>query len=166
MLCEIDRLDEARDLFATERLNGFDYPYDTTWLAAMGNLTDTAATLKDRAACTTLITRLQPFAHQVIVPTGVLAAGALGRSLGRAATLLGQYDQAEQWFAGAHDLHHRLEAPYWSARGQLDHAGLCLARRAEGDVARARELAITAAATAAEYGCAALSRRAATLLAT
>jgi hypothetical protein len=51
------------------------------------------------------------------------------------------------------------------ALGQLDHADLCLARRADGDLERARELATTAAATAAEYGCAGLTRRAEALLA-
>jgi hypothetical protein len=55
--------------------------------------------------------------------------------------------------------------PNWTARGQLDHADLCLTRRADSDLQRARDLATTAAATAAEYGCEGLSRRAANLLA-
>lgn len=55
-------------------------------------------------------------------------------------------------------------APYWLSRGQLDHAELCLARRTAGDPERARELVTTAAATAAEYGCAGLTRRATGIL--
>ena len=62
-------------------------------------------------------------------------------------------------------IHERLQAPYWTALGQLDHADLCVARRADGDLDRARQLVTTAAATAAEYGCAGLSRRADALLA-
>ena len=95
----------------------------------------------------------------------MLVQGAVARPLARCATLLGDYDQAEEWFAIAHDIHERLEAPFWSALGQLDHADLCLARRADGDPERARELVTTAAATAAEYGCAGLTRRATGLLA-
>jgi hypothetical protein len=91
--------------------------------------------------------------------------GALARPLARAATLLDDYEQAELWFATAHDIHTRLQAPYWLAKGQLDHADLCLARLAAGDTEHAHQLATTAAATAAEYGCAGLSKRAARLLA-
>ena len=80
------------------------------------------------------------------------------------ATLLGDYDQAEQWFATAHDIHNRLRTPYWTALGQLDHADLCFARHAEGDLQRACDLASAAAATADDYGCTGLAKRAAALL--
>jgi len=40
-----------------------------------------------------------------------------------------------------------------------------LARRTDGDLARARDLATTASATAAQYACGALTKRAADLLA-
>jgi tetratricopeptide (TPR) repeat protein len=101
----------------------------------------------------------------VISPSGVVVLGAVARPLARAATLLGDYDQAEAWFATAHDIHQRLQAPFWTALGQLDHADLCLARRADGDLEHARKLVTTAAATAAEYGCGGLTKRAAALLA-
>ena len=55
--------------------------------------------------------------------------------------------------------------PTGSPAAQLDHADLCLARRADGDLERARQLVTTAAATAAEYGSAGLTRRADKLLA-
>ena len=76
--------------------------------------------------------------------------------LARAATLLGDYSRAEEWFAIAHDIHARLQTPYWTARGQLDHAELCIARNGDGDVVRAREFAMDATSTAAHYECAAL----------
>ena len=99
-----------------------------------------------------------------IITAGIFIQGAIARPLARLATLLGDYDQAEQWFVIAHDIHNRLRAPYWTALGQLDHADLCLVRRAEGDLQRAHDLATTAGTTAAEYGCAVLSTRAAALL--
>jgi hypothetical protein len=144
---------------------GFDYPYNMTWVPALVNMADAAATTRDTSAAAVLLERLAPFAKLVVSPSGVLALGAVARPLARAATLLGHYDQAEQWFAIAHDIHRRLQAPYWTARGELDHADLCSIRRTEGDLTRARDLATTAAAAAAQYGCAGLMKRAEILLA-
>jgi tetratricopeptide (TPR) repeat protein len=131
----------------------------------MANLMDAAATVENNAAARLLIDRLKPFANQVIVPLGPAVNGAVARPLARCATVLGDYDQAEDWFVIAHDINARLRAPFWITRAQLDHADLCLTRRADGDVERARDFVTTAAATAAEYGCAGLSQRAADLLA-
>jgi class 3 adenylate cyclase/tetratricopeptide (TPR) repeat protein len=166
ILCDVGRIEEAREWSSAEVANGFDNPYDSTWLSSMANATDTAATLGDLAASETLITRLTPFGDQVICIGGVRTLGALARPLARAAAVLRNYDQAEQWFETAHNLHARLQAPFWTARGQLDHADLCLARRANADLQHGWELATTAAATASEYGCAGLTRRAKELLAT
>ena len=163
LLGELGRIEEEQ--LAAEAAAGFDFPYDGTWLSAMANLLDAAVTVQDRAAARTLVEPVAPFAGHVIVPGGVKANGAIARPLARAATLLGDYDQAEEWFAIAHDIHDRLQAPYWTALGQLDHADLCLARHADGDLERARDLAQTAAATAAEYGCVGLTTRAVALLA-
>jgi class 3 adenylate cyclase/tetratricopeptide (TPR) repeat protein len=160
MLCEIGRLDEARERLAAEASSGFDFPYDGTWLSAMANLLDAAAIIQDHAVARTLVERVAPYANHVIALGGSMVNGATARPLARAATILGDYDQAEAWFAIAHDIHGRLQAPFWTALGQLDHADLCLARRADGDLERARDLATTAAATAAEYGCAGLTKRA------
>jgi tetratricopeptide (TPR) repeat protein len=165
ILCQVDRLDEARPLLAVEAANGFDYPYDMTWPAAMANATEAAATLREIGACDTLVKRLAPFANQVLAPSGMTLNGALARPLARAATVLGDYDKAESWFNIAHDIHQRLQAPYWTARGQLDHADLCLAREGDGDRAHARNLVMTATATATEYGCAGLTKRAGALVA-
>jgi class 3 adenylate cyclase/tetratricopeptide (TPR) repeat protein len=164
ILCDLERFDEAREWFESDASEGFDYPYDAAWLAAMVNVTDTAAALGDRRACETLIERLAPFADKVVTAGVTVLLGALARPLGRAAGVLGRYDEAEAWFSVADDVHTRLQAPYWAARGQLDHADLCLARRRDGDLDRARELASIAAATAAEYGCALLQARAEGLL--
>ena len=164
LLCELGRNDEASERLAAEAAAGFDFPSDGVWLSAMSQLVDVAASTGDHAAALVLVERLAPFADHVIAPAAAIVEGAAGRSLARGATLLGDYDQAENWFAVAHDIHHRLQAPYWTALGQLDHADLCLTRRADGDLERARDLATSAAATAAEYGCAGVTRRAAVLL--
>jgi hypothetical protein len=165
MLSQLGRLDEAHDRLAAEAATGFDFPNDQTWLASMSDLLDVAATTGDGDAAQVLVERVAPFADHVAEPASLLVSGVLARPLGRATAMLGDFEQAEQWFADAHDLHRRLEAPFWIARGQLDHADLCLARRGDGDLERARELVTTATAIAAQYGCAGLTRRAAGLLA-
>ncbi len=165
MLGHLGRVDEADERLATEAAEGFDFPFDQTWLSSMSDLLDAVAATGNRTAARTLVDRVAPFATHVVEPTAALVCGTIARPLARAATLLGDYDHAEEWFAIAHDIHRRLEAPFWTARGQLDHADLCLARRADGDVERARDLATTAATTAAEFGCAGLTKRAEALLA-
>jgi class 3 adenylate cyclase/tetratricopeptide (TPR) repeat protein len=164
MLCGIGRIEEARVLLRAEADRGFDFPGTQTYLSAMGALTEAAAITRDEGSARDLIERLAPFASHVI-GTGASVNGAIARPLARAAAMLGDYEEAEQWFAIAHDIHTKLQAPYWTALGQLDHADLCLARLADGDIERARQLATIAAATAAEYGCGGLTQRADLLLA-
>jgi class 3 adenylate cyclase/tetratricopeptide (TPR) repeat protein len=165
VLCLSGRIDDARQRLAAEAATGFDFPYDAMWLMNMSCMTDTAVTTADHAAAGALVELVAPFADHVITPGGVHLNGATARPLARAATLLGDYDQAESWFATAHGIHHVLQAPYWTALGQLDHADLCLIRRADGDPIRARELVATAAVTAAEYGFVGLAKRSAALVA-
>ena len=164
LLCELGRTDEARDRLAAEAAAGFEYPFDFLWLNAMRDLLDAVASAGDRVGARTLIDRVAPYATQVVAPAAAAVSGAIARPLARAATILGEFDQAEEWFAIAHDIHARLEAPYYAALSQLDHADLCVTRQTDGDVQRAQSLATTAAATAAEYGYAGLTTRAAGLL--
>ncbi len=164
ILCELGRIDEARAAFAAEAASDFAFPYDALWLSAMANMTDIAATVGDEAAARRLLERLEAHATQIISPAAVVN-GTVARPLARAATLLGDYGRAEEWFAIAHDAHARLQAPYWIARTQLDHADLCVDRRDDGDMERARNFAEAAATTAAKYNCAGLEKRAVVLLA-
>jgi hypothetical protein len=165
-LCEVGRIDEASERLAAEVATGFDFPYDNTWLSAMSRLLDVAASAGQARFARTLVDRIAPYATQVIAPAASIVNGAAARPLARAATLLGNHDQAEAWFATAHTLHARLQAPSFIALTQLDHADLCLARHANGDLERARQLATSAAATADEYGCDTLTKRASVLLET
>ncbi|HEY3674308.1 MAG TPA: hypothetical protein VGN51_25490, partial [Acidimicrobiia bacterium] len=131
----------------------------------MARFLDAAASTGDRSAARTLVGRVAPYASQIITPAGSLILGATARPLARAATILGDYDRAEDWFAMTHDIHARIQTPFFSALGRLDHADLCLTRLVGADIRRARDLATAAATIAAEYGCAGLTKRAETLLA-
>lgn len=165
LLAELGRMSEGRARLAAEAEAGFELPYDVTWLTGMCNLLDGAATLNEPTAARALIERVGPYAAHVEAPAAALVQGSAARPLARAATVVGDYDQAEEWFAVAHDTHRRLEAPFWMTFGLLDHADLCLARRENGDLERARHFATTASTTARTYGCDALAERATRLLA-
>ncbi len=163
LLCQVGRTGEAAERLAEEARHGFDFPHDNIYLVSLTALVEAAAVTRHEESAHVLLERLTPFASHVI-GAGPSVAGSVARPLARAATMLGDYDQAERWFATAHDIHTKLQAPYWTALGQLDHADLCLARRGEDDIESARNLITTAAATAAEYGCAGLTKRAEALL--
>ena len=163
LLCEVGRTGEAVDRLAEEARRGFDFPHDNTYLAALTALVEAAVVTRHEESARVLLERLTPFATHVLC-SGPTVSGSVARPLARAATMLGNYDQAEQWFATAHDIHTKLQAPFWTATGQLDHADLYLTRRGEGDIENARHLITTAAATAAEYGCVGLTKRAEALL--
>jgi class 3 adenylate cyclase len=161
----LGRYDAAAETLTVEAAGGFAVPFNNMWMDCMASLLEAVAAVTDEAAARVLVERVAPYAEHVIAPAAVLIRGAMARPLACAATMLGEYDRAEHWFAITHDIHRRLQAPFWVARGQLDHADLCLARRADGDLERARDLVSTAAATAAEYGLAGLTQRADKLLA-
>jgi tetratricopeptide (TPR) repeat protein len=164
MLCQVGRIEEARTHLAAEAANGFEFPYDTLqWPIAMLHFADSAASVGDRTGAQRLIEILAPFDTDLACPAPS-PVGALARPLARIATVLGDYDQAERWFATADDIHARLQAPFWTALGQLDYADLCMVRCADGDLARARQRVTTAAATATQYNYAGLTTRAETLL--
>jgi tetratricopeptide (TPR) repeat protein len=163
LMCEVGRTGEAVERLADEARHSFDFPHDSNYLAALTALVEVAALTRHEESAHVLLEQLTPFATHVLC-SGPTVIGSVARPLARAATMLGNYDQAEQWFATAHDTHTKLQAPYWTALGQLDHADLYLARRGEGDIENARNLITTAAATAAEYGCAGLTKRAEALL--
>jgi len=88
----------------------------------------------------------------------------VARPLGRLATLLGRYDDAETHLRAALAMHQRMQAPYWIARTQLDLAELCIARKGPTDAAAARELIGQAQRTVDQYGYAGLTPQAERLL--
>ncbi len=93
----------------------------------------------------------------VVFPTGT-CEGALARSLGRLAHLLGRSEAAEAHFRTALSINERIEAPYWIACTQLDYADLL---RDVGKIDEAVRLVDQALETAKTFGFAALESRAA-----
>jgi hypothetical protein len=82
--------------------------------------------------------------------------GPVGRSLGVLATLMGEFELAQQHFDEALKLSHDIGAPPHVARVSVDYARMLLERRADDDVPRAQTLLADATLLARELGMAGL----------
>ena len=152
--------DEARNLLAIDLESGFaDVPADPTWLAALGIYAHVAADLGDRAAAEALYALLVPWTDQILY-AGVGVWGSVDRAVGRLGIVLGRFEEAETRLCRAIERAARIGAPIWLAHGQLDLAGLLLARDAPGDRERAVEALDATITGAARVGAATVERRA------
>ncbi len=150
--CELGRFDEASELFDVGFATGFsDLPFDVTWHQAAVQYADCAADLRRTDAAPLLTDQLQPYADHFAF-LACVDSGSLARPLGRLATLLGHYDDAEQHLRDALAMHERMGARFWTGRTRIDQAELYLARRADGDVAAARDHLDEAQRIADEHG--------------
>ena len=164
LLTDVDRLDEARALFAVERASGFrNLGYDINFTTTLMFYADCAVALGDGDAAAVIREHLAPFASSLTY-NNVDTRGVVSRALGRLAALLGDDDSAEHHFRHAIEVHAAMRAPFLSARTQVDYAEFLMSRAAPADLVSARSLARSAAATAADHGYAGLGRRAARLL--
>jgi hypothetical protein len=85
--------------------------------------------------------------------------------LARLAVVLGRLDDANDLFERTDARLLALGAPFFQARNQVEWARLLSMRGSADDARRARELLTEAAATAEQYGCAGIERRAKQLVA-
>ena len=157
------RDDEARTMLDDERSSEFSVPEDYQLLTYLALWAEVAVHLADRAAAAVLYDRLAPWPWQVVFSgTGVI--GAVAHFLGALAAVLGRYEAAEAHFAQALDIDERLGAPFFMARTRLEWGRMLQARRAPGDLDRARELLQGAQDLADAHGFAVVVRRAASAL--
>jgi hypothetical protein len=84
--------------------------------------------------------------------------------VGILATVLRRFDDADAYFASALEIHKRIEAPFHSARTQLEWARMLFTRNCPGDLDRATQLLATARKLARRYGCALVEQRTEALL--
>jgi class 3 adenylate cyclase/tetratricopeptide (TPR) repeat protein len=151
LYAELGQLDKVREIFdaaATTEFGGV--PRDVTWLLALACWADCASDLGSVEFAPLLIERLAPFSGRVIFTTAH-TLGAVGRSLGRLQTLIGDHTAAEVSLREALEIHQKLKAPYWIARTQLDLADLLATRQRPGDTAQAARLIADARRTATTY---------------
>ena len=120
-------------------------------------LAEVCCYLNDGPRAAVLYEKLLPLAEYCIV-LGLATActGSASAPLGKLATTLGRFDDAERHFEDAIAMNRKLRAPTWVAEAQLGYARMLLVRESPGDRARARGLLTLAFATARECGMAKL----------
>jgi tetratricopeptide (TPR) repeat protein len=154
LYAELGRYGEAR--CELERVAAYDFadvPRDMNWLGALVLMAETAASLGDVGRAATLYELLRPYAGRVVVAGfGALCAGSTSFHLGRLATTLSRWTEAEGHLGAALDANRRLGALPFVARTQYAHGAMLCARGDPADAERARALWHEAANTAETLG--------------
>lgn len=143
-LLRAGRPDEAREVIAVDLTDGLaSVPFDRLWTSTMAVFSDVVATLELRDPAPVLYDLIAPYADQ-IATTFTSTYEVFHFSLGRLATLLGRYDDAENHLGRAHEIHAAMPAPYFLARTRWAWAEMLLTRGDPADHERARLLATQA----------------------
>jgi DNA-binding SARP family transcriptional activator/tetratricopeptide (TPR) repeat protein len=161
--CEEGQQTEARPLFEAAMAQLPDEPKDPLWLPAVVRLAAVCAHLADADRALQLSKILAPYEHQAAA-TGATWFGSVSHYLGLLATVLGEFDTADDCFVRAEDTHEGFGAVPWTARTRLEWANMLLIWRRPGDVDRARRRLGQALAAARELGLGGVKWRAVTLL--
>jgi tetratricopeptide (TPR) repeat protein len=140
----------AHDSFA-------DLPRDVFWLTNVAWLCETVVLLGDAPRAQLLYNLLLPYQNRYVVTLALLCQGSASRPLGRLATTLKRYDDAERHFKQAIKMNVQIRSPLWVAHTQHDYARLLLLRNHPDDNERAVKLLREALTTADELGLTALA---------
>ncbi len=158
---ELDHREATRSEF--ERLASNDFHElcdDRNGLFSLPLIAEVCAYLGDSERAATLYRLLEPFSGMNAGPGfGIVSLGSINHYLGRLATLMDQWDVAEEQFARALEMHTRMGARPWLADTQVCFAEMLRARRGDGDLERAEVLMARARETAEELNMARLLRR-------
>jgi class 3 adenylate cyclase len=157
---EADSVDGARRRLEELAAAGFDLPFDPLWMTGMVFYAEAAITCGEETYARPLFERLAPWADQWCTVGTCTAEGPVSYWLGGLATVLGRYDDAEDYFSRAVATSHRVGAKFFAARSELLWGKMLLQRQAPGDSDRARDLLVKARTAAAENGYANVERRA------
>ena len=164
LLVDDGQLEEAADLLAKEKENGFtSLGRDPGALLYLCDWADVAASVGDTAAAQVLFAHLDPWSDRIVNFVAV-AQGVVGRNVGRLECTLGRYDESEFRLDRTAQRLDELGAPLWRARTLADLAATLLTRGAASDARRAQQLVDHAAALAHEYGSAGVERYARAVL--
>ena len=130
---------------------------------SLATYAEACAAVRDVRKAGELYDQLAPWHAQIPTAPQVASLGAVALYLGMLATVLDRFDDAEAHFIEAMEINERMQAPYWIARTQLEHARMLLARSRPDDTSRATAFLDQVETTAAQYGFAALARHASDL---
>jgi len=130
LLVELGMEAEARRELARFAAEGLEPLRQSLWLASLTYITDACAALGDETIAALLYPELAPLAGtNVMIGALVACYGAADRYLGMLATVLGEWDRAEQHFEQAIELNRHMQASTWLAHTEYEYARLILASR-------------------------------------
>jgi len=163
-LAESGRDGDARRMLSSEVNSRFSAPHDYLLNPYLSYWARVTSYLGDKDAAEALYGRLADWGHLTSF-TGAIVLGAVAHDLATLATVLGRYDEAEEHFTHALEIHEKLAAPFFIADTQFQWGRMLLARRARSDLSRAEEMLHAARDTAERYGFSAVEGRAVEALA-
>lgn len=148
-LLDSGRDSEARELALAEDFDSV--PWDPLWSVTMFGWADACSRLGLGNRSSELYGLMAPYSRHLAV-SGSLAYGSIGWALGRLATTMERYEQAEAHFAAAAELEERLGAPVFLARTRASWARALIGHGRPADLARAGSLLDQAAQLAVRHG--------------
>lgn len=160
---EAHRADDARRLLDEALAKDFDLPMDINWLLGMVSYAEAAIECQDRRSADALFHRLAPYSDQCAW-IGIFDSGPVSHYLGGLATVIGRYEDAENYFTIAATLSEREGARFNAARTNLLWGRMLAGRRAPGDAEKARDLLAIARTAAVANGYSNVEHRAAAAL--
>jgi DNA-binding CsgD family transcriptional regulator len=164
LLAELGMEPEAKRQLQRIMSEGLDALRSSLWLASLVYLADAAAALGETETAESLYPELAVYSGgNVMVGHLVACYGAMDRFLGMTASVLGDWDRAEEHFQAALTLNRQLGARTWLAHTAYAYARMLLARGRGDDRSHAREQLGLALGLGQEIGLPSLVRRAAEL---
>ena len=164
LFAELGMEDDARRELRRVLDEGLGALRPSLWRASLVYLADVCSTLGDANGAEALYDELVAYAgSNVMVGHLVACYGATDRYLGMLASVLGDWDRAEEHFHAALALDTRLGARTWLAHSAYEYARMLLARGTGDDRMRAQAQLGVATGLAQTIGLRALERRIAEL---
>jgi class 3 adenylate cyclase/tetratricopeptide (TPR) repeat protein len=166
MLAEGDDTPEARGLI--DELVADDLrkvPRDGFWKATMNLLADACAEAQQHSAALAIYDALLPYVPSNPNVVFAVTYGSMARVVGRLATMLERYDEAEQHFETALASNDRMGFHAWTTWTRLNYGEMLIRRNGPGDRERAATLLRQAHDFAKESGMAKVERDSERLLA-
>ncbi|HEY5639576.1 MAG TPA: tetratricopeptide repeat protein, partial [Dehalococcoidia bacterium] len=153
ILAETAQLEEATQMLDVIAARGFtSIPEDLAWSIAVVVLADACQSLNYRDGAAELYEVVLQHPDESATSGTGLSLGAIGRSLGQLATVLGRWDDAERHFDDALDLNRKMDHRPALAQTRLNYGEMLLRRVGPGDGEKAQILLRQALEAAQEMG--------------
>lgn len=150
---ELGYSDTAERILNELAETGFELPHDAIYSTTLSYLAEICVMVENLEHAEALFDLLKPYEHLTITAGATtVCAGAGARRLGNLATLMGDWETAENIFETAIDIDTRMKSPTWIAHSKSAFATALRRRGRKTDVERAFYLEADALATAQKLG--------------